>query len=234
MTRYPWGMLIFFDIDATMIRSGGVGVKAMVDAGAELYGPGFTAAGIPFAGRLDPLILAEMLELNGQRATAREMARMREVYRGHLERYLRTGVGRALPGVMTLLDALGARDEVALGVLTGNFEETGSMKLRACGIDPERFHIRVWGDESPHEPPCRDHLPGVGIERYRARYGRDPRGVVVIGDTPHDVSCAKAHGCRALGVATGQFSREQLAAAGADWAVEDLSGTAAVLEWLVR
>jgi len=227
-------MLIFFDIDATMIVSGGAGIKAMVDAGAELYGPGFTAAGIPVAGRLDPLIMAEMLVLNGQDPTAAALARMREVYRGHLERRLNAGEGRALPGVLPLLDHL-AGVEVALGVLTGNFEETGSMKLRACGIDPERFGIRVWGDDSPHVPPSRDHLPGVGLERYRERYRRavDPRHVTVVGDTPHDVACARAHGCRALGVATGQFSCDQLMDAGADRAVSNLAQTDDVAAWLL-
>jgi phosphoglycolate phosphatase len=229
-------MLIFFDIDATMITSGGVGIKAMVDAGCELFGPGFTAAGISFAGRLDPLIIAEMLVLNGQEASPAAMGRMREVYRRHLGVRLEAGVGRTLPGVIALLDRLGAEPEVALGVLTGNFEETGAMKLRACGIDPDRFHIRVWGDDSPHAPPSRDHLPGVGLARYRQRYGRgiEPARVIVIGDTPHDVSCARAHGYRALGVATGQFSVEQLGTAGADWAIENLERTDDVVGWLLR
>jgi phosphoglycolate phosphatase-like HAD superfamily hydrolase len=229
-------MLIFFDIDATMITTGGAGIKAMIDAGRELYGPGFTADGIPFAGRLDPLIVADMLALNGREVSAPNMEAMRSAYRRHLAARLTPGIGRSLPGVLPLLDHLGRDDTVALGVLTGNYEETGSMKLRACGIDPGRFHIRVWGDDSPHHPPTRDHLPGVGFDRYRERYGRavDPRRVTVVGDTPHDVACARAHGCRALGVATGQFTVEQLREAGADRAVRDLSDTAEIAAWLAR
>lgn len=143
--------------------------------------------------------------------------------------------GRALPGVTALLDDLAGRPEVTLGILTGNFEETGSMKLRACGIEPSRFAVHVWGDDSPHRPPSRDHLPGVGLERYRARFGReiDPRLVTVIGDTPHDVACARAHGCRALGVATGRHSTQELWDAGADLAVPDLAATQAVTDWLL-
>lgn len=227
-------VLIFFDIDATMITSGGTGIKAMVSAGRELYGPSFTADGINFAGRLDPLILEDMLRQNGQQVSAANLAAMRRTYRQHLEAKLVPGIVRVLPGVMALLDELGARDDLALGLLTGNFEETGSMKLRAGGIDPERFEIAVWGDDSPHDPPTRDHLPGVGLSRYRERYGRaaDPGRTTVIGDTPHDVSCARAHGCRALGVATGQFSVEQLLDAGADRVVRDLSQTSDLAAWL--
>ena len=121
-----------------------------------------------------------------------------------------------------------------LGLLTGNYADTGSMKLRACGIEPEWFRVKVWGDDSPHSPPCRDHLPGVGLERYAMLTGRklEGRHAVVIGDTPHDVSCARAHGCRSLGVATGRFSVEQLEKAGADWAVTDLRETQRILGWL--
>lgn len=229
-------MLIFFDIDATMITTGGVGIPAMIDAGRELFGPGFRADGIPFAGRLDPLIISDMLILSGQEPSPANMRAMRETYRRHLARYLKPGVGRALPGVLPLLDALEQRPETALGVLTGNFEETGSMKLRACGIDPSRFHIGVWGDDSPHHPPARDHLPAVGLSRYHSRFGRpaDPRRTTVIGDTPHDIACARAHNCRSLGVATGQFSVDQLLGSGADLAVKDLSDTALVLDWLAQ
>jgi phosphoglycolate phosphatase-like HAD superfamily hydrolase len=228
-------MLIFFDIDATLITTGGVGIKAMVDAGRELFGGPFSVDGIPFAGRLDPLILTDMLAQNGIEATDAHMRSMREVYGRHLPRHLARGTGRALPGVVDLIKALAGREGVVLGLLTGNFEETGLMKLRACGIPTERFTLCVWGDESPHHPPARDHLPGVGIARYQARYGTaiDPSRVVIIGDTPHDVACARAHGCRSLGVGTGSFSVDELLAAGADHAVGTLAETAAVRRWLV-
>lgn len=228
-------MLIFFDIDATLLTSGGVGIRAMVDAGRELFGPSFTAEGIPFAGRLDPLILSDMLVKSGQRPTPEAMAAMRRVYRRHLEGYLARGPAKACPGVFPLLDRLAAAEGVTLGLLTGNFEETGSLKLRSAGIEPGLFHIHVWGDDSPHEPPSRDQLPGIGLDRYRSRFSRaaDPRRTVIIGDTPHDVACARAHNCRALGVATGQFTREQLAASGADRAVDTLAATDDIATWLL-
>lgn len=228
-------MLILFDIDATLISTGGMGIRAMGDAGRALVGDGFTTERTEFAGRLDPLIIADLLRHNGLEPTPERMAAMRQGYREHLARRLRTEHDRcrALPGVLTLLDELERRQEPVLGLLTGNYADTGSMKLRACGIDPGRFRLAVWGDESPHEPPSRNHLPGVGKERYSTLVGRAAERVVVIGDTPHDVACARAHGCRAIGVATGSFSIERLREAGADRVFKDLSATEEVLEALV-
>ncbi len=229
-------MLILFDIDATLITTGGVGVRAMADAGRELHGEAFTSDGVEFSGRLDPLILADLLVRNGREPTRDSLEAMRGAYRRHLVRCLAApGDRRMLPGVGTLLDALGDIPGLTLGLLTGNFADTGSMKLRACGIDPERFGIRVWGDESPHEPPARDHLPPVAMARYRERFGRDaePSRVTIIGDTVHDVRCARAHGCRALAVATGRYSLSDLASAGAHHAVPTLADTPEILAWLL-
>jgi phosphoglycolate phosphatase-like HAD superfamily hydrolase len=228
-------MLILFDIDATMITTGGAGIRAMVAAGKELFGPQFTAEGIPVAGRLDPLIMGEMLDKSGVRRTPTNLAALRKLYVERLAQELTPGRGRALPGVIALLDALEGHRDVARGVLTGNFEESGWLKLRHCGIEPSRFHFGVWGDESPHDPPARDHLPPVGMARYRERFGREiaSSAVTVIGDTPHDVACARAHGCRSIAVATGSFTVDQLVASGADLVVPDLSQTESIVRWLV-
>ena len=229
-------MLILFDIDATLIRTSGAGIRAMVRAGKALYGESFIADGVEFSGRLDPLIIADMLRVSGLEPTAARIAAVRAEYRARLGPVLeegRRGVW-ALPGVHELLRALDARPDITVGLLTGNFAETGRMKLAACGLDPGVFRVCAWGDESPHEPPCRDHLPAIAIERYRARHGRpiDAGRVTIVGDTLHDVRCGLANGCRVLGVATGQFSVEQLTAAGAHRAVPDLSGTDDVFAWL--
>lgn len=229
-------MLILFDVDATLISTTGAGIWALEQAGRERFGPSFTVERTEFAGRLDPLIIRDLLRDNGVEPTAEHAAAMRRLYRIYLERRLsEPGVARPLPGVVELLAALRAMGEAAvLGLLTGNFEETGTLKLRACGIEPSDFPVRVWGDESPHDPPARDHLPPVAIGRYRALYGREPAGglVTVIGDTPHDVACARAHNCRALGVATGRYTADDLRRAGADLVLPDLSATDEVLRWL--
>jgi phosphoglycolate phosphatase len=232
-------MLILMDIDATMIKTQGAGLKAMVQAGREVVGEGFSAEGVDFAGRLDPLIIADMLRGAGADPTPAIMGQVRARYAEALARHLTPGAGTILPGVAALLADLSRRSlagELALGVLTGNFEETGCLKLRACGIDPDQFQVRVWGDDSPHDPPARDHLPPVGFRRYESRFGRtiDPGQVTIVGDTPHDIACARAHGCRSLGVATGQFTTRALADSGADRAVETLADTHDIASWLMR
>lgn len=230
-------MLVLFDIDATLIRTSGAGIRAMVSAGRRHFGPGFNAEGLDFAGRLDPLILRDMLALSGVPASAANLRAIRATYRVELERELASSPGARvrLPGVAELLDALDRTPGVTLGLLTGNFAETGRLKLSACGVDPARFPVCAWGDESPHEPPARDHLPPVAMARFRERFGRSvvPASVTIIGDTPHDVRCAIAHGCRSLGVGTGRYSPGELADAGAHLALSDLSGTSAVVRWLL-
>lgn len=226
--------LILFDIDATLISTSGVGIRAMEAAGRELFGPAFTSTGVEYAGRLDPLIVRDLLIANGLPDTAANAAKLREGYRRHLtEKLPQTPTARALPGVPRLLDLLESR--AAMGLLTGNYQDTGSIKLRACGIDPSRFPIAAWGDESPHDPPDRTHLPPVALARYRARFGRDaePARCAIIGDTPHDIRCAKVNGLRALAVATGMFTVDALRAAGADLVLPDLSDAPAAADWLL-
>jgi phosphoglycolate phosphatase-like HAD superfamily hydrolase len=227
-------VLILFDIDMTLLTSGGSGMKSIVEAGQELFGGGFNAEGVSFAGSLDPVIFSQILRNNGQPDSPDQHKALRRTYGRRLaERLSVPGVARALPGVLPLLDEV-ERSHAMLGLLTGNFEETGSMKLRAAGIEPGRFAVRVWGDESPHVPPKRHHLVRVGIDRGQTVRGMEIGGesVVVIGDTPNDVQCAVEHGCRCLGVATGRSSVRELLDAGATSAVEDLSDTRGVLRWL--
>lgn len=230
-------MLILFDIDATLITTARCGIQAMGDAGRAMFGPSFDEGRVQYAGRLDPVIIRELLALHDQPSHDDAVREFRVQYREHLDRLLKTGwYAKPCPGVIELLDRLAGQRTHALGLLTGNFPETGRLKLSACGVDPDRFTICVWGEDSPHQKPAREHLPPVGMARYRAKFGREIPGsqVTIIGDTPHDVSCAKAHGCRVLGVGTGQFSVDDLAAAGADRAVVDLSDTEEIARWLLK
>lgn len=228
-------MLILFDVDATLITTSRLGIAAMGEAGREQFGDAFDENTVEYAGRLDPLIIGDLLRAHGHAPTPEAIDRFRAGYRKHLARLLsERNTARTCPGVPELLDGLFAIESLAIGVLTGNYPETGRIKLGAAGIDTDRFHLHVWGCDSPHDPPSRDHLPGVALERYKARYARDAARdrVWVVGDTPHDIACAKAHGCRSLGVATGMYAVEDLARAGADLAVRDLSDTREMLRWL--
>ncbi|TVQ33121.1 MAG: HAD family hydrolase [Phycisphaeraceae bacterium] len=229
-------MLILFDIDATLVTTHRAGVGAMGDAGRALYGETFDESRIEYAGRLDPLIIADLLVAHDKPVTADSVEAFRAAYGRGLERRLsEPGVSRPLPGVMELVGALRERDDLSIGLLTGNYPETGAVKLRAAGIEPEWFEVHVWGCDSPHDPPARDHLPLVGMQRHRAQKGieLDPNDVVIIGDTPHDVRCALVNGCRALGVATGSYDVAALQAAGAHRATPDLSDVEEALAWLM-
>jgi phosphoglycolate phosphatase-like HAD superfamily hydrolase len=227
--------LVLFDVDATLITTGGVGVLAMQDAGRELFGK-FSIDALDFAGRLDPLLIREMLRLNGVALRADTESVFRLAYMRHLRvRLDNAPTKRTLPGVRQVVDRLREESGVMLGLLTGNFEESGRMKLEACGLNTEHFTICAWGDDSPHDPPDREHLPPIAMERFRTRVGRaiDARGVTIIGDTRHDIRCAKASGCRVIAVATGRSNIEQLSAHNPDLALKDLSDHEQVVSWIM-
>ena len=224
--------VVLFDIDGTLLITRGHGVAAMQEVGRSLFGSGFRSDGVDFAGRLDPLILGDLFEFSGVARTEANFGAMRAGYAAELNRRLAKAPPLALAGGAELVRAVAEHPGTIAGVLTGNFGECGAAKLASIGIDPAIFEISVWGDDSPHEPPHRDHLPGVALARAEAAGMGRVRGVV-IGDTPHDVRCAHAHGMRAIGVATGRFGVDELSDAGADHAVATLSETSALLGWIV-
>lgn len=231
-------MLILFDIDSTLITTGGVGVRAMGNAGRGRFGPTFDERRVEYAGRLDPLIIADLLRAHDIEVTPESIDAFRSDYGRELDALFQDnpGIGAPCPGVPTLLDALAHLPDATLGLLTGNFPETGAAKLIACGLDPERFAVRVWASDATQNPPARDHLPPVAMSRYEALRGPPipSTSVVIIGDTPHDIACARAHGCRSLGVATGRFSRTDLEDAGADIALDTLAQTDFIVRWITE
>jgi len=234
-------MLILFDIDGTLLNTHGLGMRVIAQAGSIEFDRPFTTEGVEFAGRLDPLIFADTLSINSIDPTPDHLNRLRTAYVNLFTRITDTAespLGSACPGVFELLDALERKPSTSVGVLTGNIRETGTRKLAHCGLDPARFHINVWGDEaqppSENTPPDRAHLPPRGIARYEQRTGQtiSPGRVLIIGDTPHDIRCAKHNNMRSLGVATGHFTADDLQAAGADLAVATLQDTDAILQWI--
>ena len=229
-------MLVLFDIDMTLLTTDGAGMKALGDAGRDRFGPGFDETRTDYGGRLDPLIIHDLLMANGIEPVAEHAAALRAGYREHLGRRLAARPAQALAGAAELVDALAEQDSVMLGVLTGNFEETGRLKLGSAGIERAEFVLNVWGDESPHAPPARAHLPAVAIERYAAAQRRVLAAdrVLIIGDTVHDVSCALANGCRVLGVATGHAVARDLHEAGAHRVETDLRDTEGIVRWIMQ
>lgn len=225
--------LVLFDIDGTLLRSQGAGVGAMQRTFDELYpGRGISMEGVPIAGRLDTLIVGDVLRKYGIEATCADEARFRGRYAELLEARLADGVAavRLMPGVAELVQRLAATPELAVGLLTGNWAQTARLKIVAAGLEWERFPFGAFAGDGA----LRRDLPPVAMRRFAEARGRAiaAERVVVIGDTPLDVDCAKHNGCRALAVATGDFTLDALGATDADLVVPDLSETARLVAWL--
>ncbi len=186
---------------------------------------------IPMPGRTDSWILADAADAHRIPRDSPDLARFRDVYLRHLARelevpsppHLRKGV---MPGVRPLLDALAARDDAYLALLTGNFEAAAELKLQHFDLW-RYFPCGAFGDDAPD----RNTLLPRALARVRASAGHDiaPDDAVIVGDTPLDVACAAAGGARSIAVATGSHTIDELRASGADVVFEDLSDIDAVL-----
>jgi phosphoglycolate phosphatase len=222
--------LVLFDIDGTLLLSDGAGRRAIHRALIEVFGD-TGPKDYRFDGKTDPQIVHDLMRAVGHDAARieREMDALLARYVGYLREELTAGghVARPLPGVPTLLDQLEARDDVVLGLLTGNIEPGARAKLQAVGIDPARFRIGAFGSDHAHRP----ELPAIARERTRAQLGVAVHGerVIVIGDTPADLTCGRAIGASAIGVATGRYTVEELQEYKPLAVFSDLSDTDAVI-----
>lgn len=219
--------LILFDIDGTLVSTGGRAGKALLRALAETYGTAGEAHGYSFAGKTDPQIVRELLSARGVPAGTieahREVAIAR--YLTYLEEALPPGSVRVLPGVRTILDALAATEAVTVGLLTGNVAAGAALKLRAAGLDG-RFCFGAYGSDAE------DRNLLVPIARTRAHQATGihfpgPR-TVVVGDAEADIRCARAGRARAVAVATGWASCHALAALKPDALLESLAAPGAL------
>jgi phosphoglycolate phosphatase-like HAD superfamily hydrolase len=219
--------LLLWDIDGTLLLTDGAGMRGMARASRKIYGEWFRWDGVKASGRLDPVIFEDALSRNGLTTSEDAHRQFHDAYLAELEVELeRVGAAaRTMPGIReilaTLLERSASRKDVVQGLLTGNYARAAPLKLRACGLDPEWFVVNAFGDEGKTRPD----LVALAMKRCADRFGwmPDPRSVIVIGDTPFDVECARAHGCVAFAVATGLHGIEELRASGADVVVDDLS-----------
>ena len=229
-------VLALFDIDGTLV-SGGPAKEAFHEAMVATFGTAGDVARVSFAGKTDPQIARELLDGIGmpRDEIQKGFPRLWERYLAGLEAMLPKSPMKMLPGVSDLLDALQATGgEIALGLVTGNILGGARLKLGSVGL-ARRFPLDgtpVGGFGSDSED--RDHLPRIAMRRARQAWGREIEAdqVVVIGDTPRDVACGRSAGTRTLAVATGHFSVEDLAGAGADVVLEDFTDTDRVVEIL--
>jgi phosphoglycolate phosphatase len=224
--------LVLFDIDGTLVLTGGAGLRAMNRACSEVVGHADGLAGIPLAGRTDRMILADVVRRVDRELDEDLLAHLRQRYVANLADEIQhpgKGVKAVMPGIRELLDTLAGRDDVFVGLLTGNFEAGARIKLEHFDLW-RYFTCGAFADDAAD----RNALVPFALERARA-CGLPDLGaehILVIGDTPHDIACAHAAGAVGVGVATGGFTADQLRESGADVVFEDLSHRDAFLRLL--
>ncbi len=224
--------LLLFDIDGTLITTGGAGYRTMKRAVEVTLEVESALDGIPVAGRTDNIILRDALRALGDRELSDELRdRIRDVYCELLQKELDriSGGPGVLPGVRELLRRLSGDRAYHLALLTGNFSQSARIKLGYYDL----WRYFEWGAFGEDAVDRNDLLP-VALSRYRERTGRPIAAshVVIIGDTPNDVEVARTGGTRIVCVTTGQFARAALLEAGADVVFHDLSDVDAVLDVL--
>lgn len=226
--------LVLFDIDGTLLRSGGAGRRSMEQALQRIFG---TAGDddYHYDGKTDKQIVRELMQRAGKDPghVEEKMQELLDNYLAGLNDALKLEQHRVMlyPGIPELLDALENQDNVTIGLLTGNVEAGARKKLVAAGLDPERFRVNAFGSDHAHRP----ELPGIAQRRAKEILGIDVTGdrVVVIGDTPADIDCGRSIGARAIGVATGRYSVNELAIHSPYAVFQDLSATTTVLQTIL-
>ncbi len=212
-------ILILWDIDGTILQSGGAGMKALRAALQAVFGVSGSLEGIEFAGRTDPWIMRQIFSRFGIEETPENLASYVDGYIAALPGTLATSGARVLPGVLEILVRATGHPGVAQGLLTGNLRRGAQAKLGFHGLW-EHFPIGAFGDDSG----VRNELGPHALRRARGHWGVDfpAERVWVVGDTPHDIRCARAFGARVLAVATGSSSVPDLAAHNPDAVLEHL------------
>lgn len=224
-------LLLLWDIDGTLLSSGRAGMRALQAAFQKEFVPNGLLDDIEFAGRTDRWIMRRIFEKFGLEASEANMVRLTEAYLENLPMAMASGPARVLPGVKELLEAAARRPRVAQGLLTGNLKRGAAVKLGFHGLW-EHFHFGAFGDDSE----LRDELGPHALRRARERHGFDfpPGSVWIIGDTPHDIACARVIGANSLAVATGGHSAQALAQCSPTALLPDLADPVRFWEVLSR
>jgi phosphoglycolate phosphatase-like HAD superfamily hydrolase len=220
--------LVLFDIDCTLIDGHGAGKRAVLRALREVYGAEGELGDYSFHGRTDPGIVRDLAAMwtpaegrDGDGGAIEEqldacLARYVEL----LQEELTEGSIEVLPGVRRLVTALAADRRTVLGLLTGNIEAGARLKLASTGLLP-LFKVAAYGSDSGARP----ELPAIAVRRAEALTSRRFTGkeIVIIGDTPADITCGAHLGVRSIAVATGRYTVEELVAYAPDLVYDDLS-----------
>jgi phosphoglycolate phosphatase len=201
--------LVLFDIDGTLLRVSGVNRRVLADALIEVYGTEGSTKNHDFSGKMDGAIIYEVLTHAGldRREIAGKFDRAKKTYIALFRQRARPSDITLLEGVRELLEALSARTDVLLGLVTGNFEASGRHKLKLPDID-RYFRFGAFADDALD----RNELPRIALDRARRLTGKNftPSHTVIIGDTEHDIRCARTLNAHSIAVATGNFTMQEL------------------------
>jgi phosphoglycolate phosphatase-like HAD superfamily hydrolase len=212
--------LVLFDIDGTLVHTGGAGTKAFSLTFSHVFGLHHGAERMKFAGRTDVSLVREFLQIHGVPASPENFRRFFDNYVFFLDQVLARSNGSECLGTSRFLtDLLALPDPPMLGLLTGNIRLGAEIKLRRFALWD---HFSMGGFADDHED--RNHIAAAALQRARRALDPhlQPQEIVVVGDTPFDVRCGKFIGARTLAVATGGSTCAELKEHGADWTVEDL------------
>ncbi|HEX4639194.1 MAG TPA: HAD family hydrolase [Chthoniobacterales bacterium] len=212
--------LLLFDIDGTLINSGGAGIEALKRALKERFGIVDDLHDIEIAGMTDSGIVVSILKKHKIPGTPENVAAFLDSYVHFLSKELPRRKGELLPGVLQLLEKLKQRKHVVLGLLTGNLSRGAQLKLDHYGVW-HFFEFGAFADDH-HD---RNELGQFARARAKEKHGREfsAEEIDVIGDTPRDIACGRALGARTIAVATGSWSREKLAQHNPDYLIDDFS-----------
>jgi phosphoglycolate phosphatase-like HAD superfamily hydrolase len=223
------GIAWLFDVDGTLLTTDGAATESFVCAFRDATGIVDDLAGVPFAGRTEPLILADILARHGLAFEDGDEPRFWNRVFEHATTLIVPPRGRLMPGVPAILEAVARDGRHVAGLLTGNMTQMAHIKLRRFGLTG-RFAFGAFGEMAED----RNALARLAVSRIGADYGLGPERCIVIGDTEHDIACARAAGAWAVAVATGGRERETLARHAPDLLLDDLSDAGALIEWVER
>lgn len=212
--------IVLFDIDGTLLSTGGAGYRAIDAIFANLHGVQNITAGFSAGGMTDDLILQELFHKALARSPApNELELIRKHYLDEFAHHYKNHARlKVFPHVVATVQALAKRADISLGLATGNYKKTAYQKIASIGL-AEYFAYGGFGCDSA----SREELTTKAYERALKNIKTKPKAVYVVGDTTRDIDCARHIGAKVIAVATGAHSRERLANANPDFLIEDFS-----------
>src|SRR5437870_5431794 len=221
--------LLLFDIDGTLVHSGGAGVHALKSTLAGCFGIADDLHDIEIAGMTDSGIVLSILKKHKIPVTNENVSAFLDSYVHSLSLELPRRQGKLLPGVLELLERLKSRPHVVLALLTGNVSRGARLKLEHYGV----WHFFEFGAFADDHRD-RNELGRFARARAKEKHGRERASseIDVIGDTPRDIACGKALGARTIAVATGRWGRDEVAKHQPDFLIDDLSNVETIMDTL--